>query len=294
MKVEIDPYAGFCFGVDRTINLAESKLSNQKQLYCLGEIVHNPEEISRLEKKGLTTLSHSDLSILKNSSVLVRAHGEPPETYRIAEENNISLIEGTCPVVTKLHEKVRNSWDEIKEQGGQLIICGKKDHPEIIGLNGQANKQAIIITSVKDLDRIDFRRCIHLFAQTTFNKETYQEIITEIKERIKSTGVNPASFKKFNSICGQVSNRIPKLVSFCNKYEIIVFVSGKNSSNGKFLFNICKKNNPRSHHISSAKEIDERWFQDCNTVGISGATSTPLWLMNEVSNKISQIIYVSE
>ncbi len=287
MKVTIDPDSGFCFGVKKTIEIAENELKQHDTLFCVGEIVHNQEEIKRLEKNGLKTVSPNDLESLNKAGVLIRAHGEPPSTYETAKKNNLKIIEGTCPIVLKLQEKIRKAYEEMKEIGGQVVIYGKSSHPEVIGLSGHTENNAIIISGIGDLNKIDFQKPIRLFAQTTKSKTDYHEIIEEIYEKVKFLNSDKKDFEHYNSICGQVSNRVLKLKNFCQSNEVIIFVSGKNSSNGKYLYSICKEDNLNSYFISSDSELEETWFKNIKTVGISGATSTPHWLMEQVAQKIS-------
>jgi 4-hydroxy-3-methylbut-2-en-1-yl diphosphate reductase len=287
MKVEIDTGAGFCFGVEKTIKMAEKELAENGQINCLGEIVHNEAEINRLEDKGMVTVPHDDFNKLKNTTVLIRAHGEPPETYNKAKQDNITIIEATCPVVLKLQSRVRDAFRRMSEVNGQVLIAGKKNHPEIIGLAGQTGYQAIIIEQEKDADRVDYSRPAELFAQTTLGVEKFrkiQEIITERSREAGNTGI-----KVHNTFCGQVSNRVPGLIRFCKDHDVIIFVSGKNSSNGKALFEACRNVNPRSYHLSSPDEFDPAWINGAETVGISGSTSTPRWLMQKVAKKISRL-----
>jgi len=288
MKVEIDPYAGFCFGVEKAIQQAEINLTQYDSLHCLGEIVHNHEEVNRLENLGLQTIDSSTFKTLKNTSVLIRAHGEPPETYKTAKKNNIALVEATCPIVLKLQEKVRLAWVEMEFKGGTVVIAGKKNHPEVTGLAGQTNHNALIVENMNDLNNINYKKPIRLFAQTTFSKKDYDKIEEEIKSRMKKLNIKSIDFQSSKSICGQVSRRIPKLKVFCKKHDIILFVSGKNSSNGKALYEICKGANPLSFHISSPEELDSSWTKQAKSVGISGATSTPVWLMEAIANKITE------
>ncbi|MEZ5082481.1 MAG: 4-hydroxy-3-methylbut-2-enyl diphosphate reductase [Bacteroidales bacterium] len=242
--------------------------------------------MNRLKKMGMKTINHDEYKTLKNVSVLIRAHGEPPETYAMAKKNNIDLIEATCPIVLKLQNKVNLVYANAKTSGGQLVIIGNKTHPEVIGLWGQTNRQAIIIQSIKDIDKINFKKPIHLFAQTTISADYYEDIKLKIEYGIKESGGDLESFKVVNSICKQVSGRIPKLKEFCRNHDVVIFVSGKKSSNGKSLFQVCKQEKPASYFISSPEEIDMAWFSNAEKIGISGATSTPTWLMKNVADKI--------
>ena len=286
MKVEIDPHAGFCFGVKKAVEKAEEKLALGQALYCLGDIVHNPEEVRRLQEMGMKTVNHDEFKRLRNVSVMIRAHGEPPETYSTAKENNLDLIEATCPIVLKLQQKVASAYRESIPQGGQVVIVGNNTHPEVIGLAGQAKNEAIIIQSENDIDKLDFTKPIFLFSQTTISTNSFEEIKKTIEKRISETGGEPVDFNVVNSICKHVSGRMPSLKQFCRNYDVVIFVSGKKSSNGKSMFEVCKQENPESYFISSPEEIDKTWFRNTNRVGISGATSTPPWLMKKVAETI--------
>ena len=284
MKVEIDRKSGFCFGVIKAIKSAEAELENSNLLYCLGDIVHNGKEVNRLEKMGLKSISKEEYFTLKNCKVLIRAHGEPPETYKYAKENNIELIDATCPVVLTLQEKVKNSYNTRIKDKGQVVIFGKKGHAEIIGLNGQTNHNAIIVETIDDIYKIDMSRPVSLYAQTTKRIEDFHEIADLVSSKIKP-GV-PVEIK--DTICRQVSNRVPNLKIFASKYDLILFVAGKKSSNGQYLYTICKEENPNSHFISEIDGIENSWFQKVESVGICGATSTPNWLMEEVSGWVTK------
>ncbi len=288
MKVEIDPYTGFCFGVRNALHVAEEELKKSDSLFCLGEIVHNEKEVERLHEKGLEVIDHQTFRQLKNTKVLIRTHGEPPETYRIAFENNIQLIDATCPVVLKLQKRIRESFSEIAEKEGQLVIYGKKGHAEVEGLKGQIPSNAIVIgNDLKDLEKIDFTKPIMLFCQTTQDVKGFQELVNEIHHRINQKGCGGKhNFTAHDTICRQVSNREPRLKKFAGKKDVVVFVSGKNSSNGRYLFQVCKQVNPRSYFVTHADEVDASWFNAGNHVGICGATSTPGWLMESVAKKI--------
>lgn len=289
MNISIDPYSGFCFGVERAIKLAENELAENDLLYCLGDIVHNQEEIDRLNKRGFQTIDYERYNNSKNIKVLIRAHGEPPSTYKHAQENNIEIIDATCPVVLKLQQRIRNAYKEMKESDGQVIIFGKKNHPEIIGLEGQTRNTAIIIESSDDIDKLDYRKPLRLFVQTTKSTDDFKAIVQEIKKRINSANSDQGNFKYYNTICGQVSNRVSQLKKFCLNNDVIIFASGKKSSNGKYLYSICKSVNPGSHHISSVAELEKDWFKNAQSVGISGATSTPKWLMENVAREITRL-----
>lgn len=280
MIVEIDRRSGFCFGVINAIKAAEDELKESNQLYCLGDIVHNGMEVDRLEKMGLKSITNDEYFTLKNCKVLIRAHGEPPETYTYAEKNNIELIDATCPVVLTLQEKVKRSYTQNVKQEGQVVIYGKKGHAEIIGLNGQTNHNAIIIESVDDVKKIDMNRPVSLYSQTTKRIEDFHEIAKTVKESIKP-GL-PVEIK--DTICRQVSNRVPNLKEFAARYDLILFVAGQKSSNGQYLYTICKEVNDATYRISKTDEIEKSWFRGIGSVGICGATSTPNWLMEEVAD----------
>ncbi|NQU54180.1 MAG: 4-hydroxy-3-methylbut-2-enyl diphosphate reductase [Bacteroidetes bacterium] len=283
MKVEIDRKSGFCFGVIKAIKSAEAELEDSNLLYCLGDIVHNEKEVDRLEKMGLKSISKEEYFSLKNCKVLIRAHGEPPETYEHAEKNNIELIDATCPVVLTLQEKVKNSYTSKLQTKGQVVIFGKKGHAEIEGLNGQTNHNAIIVESIADVEKIDMTRPISLYSQTTKRIEDFHTIANLVNSKIQP-GV-PVEIK--DTICRQVSNRVPNLKIFASQYDLILFVAGKKSSNGQYLYSICKEENPNSHIISEIEEINNSWFNGIESVGICGATSTPNWLMDEVANWVT-------
>lgn len=290
MKVVIDNNSGFCFGVIKAIDAAENHLSKDASaLFCLGEIVHNNEEVHRLENQGLKTVSHTQLKDIPNSRLLIRAHGEPPETYAVAHKFNLHVIDATCPVVLKLQEKIRDGYDEMKSQNGQIVIFGKEGHAEVNGLVGQTDNQAIVINSFEDVDKIDFSRPARLYSQTTQSVELFKELVDEINHRYQQASTNKPSFEAFDTICRQVSNRAPKLKEFAATHQVILFVSGKLSSNGKYLYQICKQVNPNTYFISSEKEIENEWFRGVESVGICGATSTPMWLMEKIAQLVSII-----
>ncbi|RIH64125.1 4-hydroxy-3-methylbut-2-enyl diphosphate reductase [Mariniphaga sediminis] len=284
MRVEIDQRSGFCFGVIKTIRSAESELKHSNKLYCLGDIVHNGMEVERLEKMGLHSVSREEYYQLKDCKVLIRAHGEPPETYEHARNNNIELIDATCPVVLTLQEKVKGSYEKSKAQDGQIVIFGKKGHAEVIGLDGQIDNKAIVLENINDVEQIDFSRPVSLYSQTTKRVEDFYAIADKVKTSMKP-GI-PVEIK--DSICRQVSNRVPHLKKFVLNFDLILFVAGHKSSNGKYLYTICKEENPRTHHISRTSEIDPAWFENAESVGICGATSTPNWLMEEVADWVTQ------
>ncbi len=298
MEVIIDEKAGYCFGVEYAIQMAEQEMEEDGKLYCLGDIVHNSMEVERLNKKGLKIIDREQLKNLRDCKVLIRAHGEPPETYRTAIENNIELIDASCPVVLKLQNRVKHAFDKVNNINGQVVIYGKKGHAEVIGLNGQTNNSAIIVTTIEDLDQLDFNKPITLFSQTTKSTKGFYEIKNEIEKRQKeATGIANAETTYFDandSICRQVSNREPQMDKFSKQNNVIVFVSGRKSSNGKSLFNVCLRNNPRSYFVENEQEVNPNWFKPEDTVGISGATSTPMWLMEKVAQHIRDLDHAYE
>lgn len=275
LTIEIDNGSGFCFGVTTAISKAEEELAKGSTLYCLGDIVHNGMEVERLTEKGLVTINHDDLRSLHNAKVLLRAHGEPPETYEIASRNNIEIIDATCPVVLQLQRRIKKQYDANPD--AQIVIFGKKGHAEVLGLVGQTNNSAIVIEHFNGVEKLDFSRDIYLYSQTTKSLDEFHRIIDYIQEHISPQ----ATFKSFDTICRQVANRMPNISSFASRHDLILFVSGRKSSNGKVLFNECKRVNPNSYQIERAEEIDLDWLKDINTIGICGATSTPKWLMEE-------------
>lgn len=289
MKVNIDKSSGFCFGVVSAIRAAENELENKGELFCLGDIVHNTEEMNRLNEKGLKYINYDTFNSLTNVSVLIRAHGEPPQTYKTALLNNITLIDASCPVVLKLQANIRKSWLSLKQNNGQLVICGKHNHAEVIGLLGQTNNEAIVISDTNEIDKIDFSRPIEIFAQTTYSVETFNEIVNIIKANTLQNENKEIYVNSHNTTCGAVSNRVSQLKKFSEENDVVIFVSDKKSSNGKFLYNICLNSNPNSFFISKISELNPNWTINANSVGICGATSTPLWLMKEVEDFLLSI-----
>lgn len=285
--IEIDRDSGFCFGVVTAIRKAEEQLAEEGSLYCLGDIVHNSDEVERLESKGLKTITHAGLATLRDAKVLLRAHGEPPETYRIADRQNIRIIDATCPVVLQLQRRIKQAYDASSgsENPPLILIYGKVGHAEVNGLVGQTDGTAVVIQKEEDLDGVDLDRDVLLYSQTTKSLDGFRAIVDAIKSR-KTTG----SFDYFDTICRQVANRMPHIRRFAASHEVILFVCGKKSSNGKVLFNECKSVNPRSYLISNTKEIDVRWFENIERIGICGATSTPSWLMEDVKNYLEKIL----
>ncbi|MBE9469576.1 MAG: 4-hydroxy-3-methylbut-2-enyl diphosphate reductase [Bacteroidetes bacterium] len=283
MNVEIDNNSGFCFGVVYAIQRAEEELAISKQLYCLGDIVHNSVEVKRLESKGLITIDNEEFQKLKNCKVLIRAHGEPADTYKIALKNNITLIDASCPVVLRLQNKIKNGYDSfVNPEQGQIVIYGKKGHAEVNGLVGQTQGKAIVVSSLDDLDKIDYTKPITIYSQTTKSPEGFNLIIKEIEKRINKN----LSFIRNDTICRQVSSRDKKLRNFAKRHDVIIFVSGKKSSNGKMLFEVCKRENPQTYFVSDDEDVKPNWFNGTDSVGICGATSTPKWLMEKIADKI--------
>lgn len=304
MKIEIDKNSGFCFGVMRATSTAESELEKEQPLYCLGDIVHNGQEVERLTRLGLITIDHTQLASLQNARVLLRAHGEPPHTYEIARQNGIKIIDATCPVVLKLQQKIKQAYTTHPD--AQIVIYGKIGHAEVIGLEGQTEGKAIVIENENDLSKIDFSRPIILFSQTTKSVEGFNNLVNTIKTRIsnKPTDLTPNTqtstlnsqlnsgihFEYHDTICRNVANRIPDIKKFATQFDVILFVAGAKSSNGKVLFNECLSVNPRTYLVSSADELNPDWLKNIESIGICGATSTPKWLMETIKQKINSIL----
>ncbi len=282
-KIEIDEKSGFCFGVVNAIKQAENALEKHGSIYCLGDIVHNGAEVERLEKKGLKTVSHEEYRTLSNCIVLLRAHGEPPSTYEYAEKNNITLIDATCPVVLGLQKKVKKGYEKESENNGQIVIYGKYGHPEVIGLLGQTNQNAIVIGSEEDFNKIDFEKPISFYSQTTKNLLDFQKLTKKMEAK-------SSSFKAHDTICRQVSNREEDIRMFARNFDVIIFVGGIKSSNGKVLYSYCKEENPNTFFVPKPKNLSEITFNKTQSVGICGATSTPKWLMEEVAKETERII----
>ncbi|NDV65612.1 4-hydroxy-3-methylbut-2-enyl diphosphate reductase [Bacteroides sp. 224] len=277
-EIEIDKGSGFCFGVVTAINKAEEELAKGTTLYCLGDIVHNSKEVERLKAMGLITINREEFSKLHHAKVLLRAHGEPPETYEIAQKNNIEIIDATCPVVLQLQKRIKKEFLEEKEREKQIVIYGKKGHAEVLGLVGQTAGKAIVIEKFEEVDKLNFDRDICLYSQTTKSLDEFLQIVEYIRQHISPT----ATFRYYDTICRQVANRMPNIRKFAASHDLIFFVSGKKSSNGKILFDECLKVNPNSYLIDSKDEIDDSLLKDAASIGICGATSTPKWLMEEV------------
>lgn len=277
LAVHIDQHSGFCFGVVYAIEMAEEILDNEGHLYCLGDIVHNDEEVKRLTQKGLIIINHDALKDLKNEKILIRAHGEPPSTYELAIKNNLTLVDASCPVVLKLQNRIKNSYDKDET----IYIYGKHGHAEVIGLLGQTRNKAIVFQDISELDIPSLPKNITLYSQTTKSTDKFYEI----NEILKANGI---TINTNDTICRQVSNRDKELREFASKFDHIVFVSGTKSSNGKVLFNVCREKNANTYFVSSPEEVEERWFTEGQSVGICGATSTPMWLMEKVRDRIRE------
>lgn len=286
IKVEIDEGSGFCFGVVTAIHKAEEELAKGETLYCLGDIVHNSREVDRLKAMGLIAINRNEFKLLHNAKVLLRAHGEPPETYMIARENNIEIIDATCPVVLRLQKRIKQEFQENGFKEKQIVIYGKNGHAEVLGLVGQTDGQAIVIERAEEVKKLDFSKSIRLFSQTTKSLDEFQEIVEYIKQHISPD----VTFEYYDTICRQVANRMPKLREFAASHDLIFFVSGKKSSNGKMLFEECLKVNTNSHLIDNEKEIDTSLLQNVKSIGVCGATSTPKWLMEKIYNHIRTLI----
>ena len=282
IKVEIDEGSGFCFGVVTAIHKAEEELAKGVTLYCLGDIVHNSREVERLKTMGLITINHEEFKQLHNAKVLLRAHGEPPETYTIARENNIEIIDATCPVVLRLQNRIKQEYQEKDAEEKQSVIYGQNGHAEVLGLVGQTTGKAIVIEKLEEAKELDFSKSIRLYSQTTKSLDEFWEIVDYIKDHISPS----ATFEYYDTICRQVANRMPNLRTFAASHDLIFFVSGKKSSNGKMLFSECLKVNPNSHLIDNAEEIDDSLFHGISSIGVCGATSTPKWLMEQIYTEI--------
>ena len=284
-NIEIDSESGFCFGVTTAIKKAEEELAKGTPLYCLGDIVHNDQECERLKKLGLITINHEEYAKLKNVKVLLRAHGEPPETYRIAAKNNIEIIDATCPVVLRLQKRIKQEYTNKESQKEkQIVIYGKNGHAEVMGLVGQTNGEAIVIEKIDEVDKIDLSKDVRLYSQTTKSLDEFRNIVFYIEQNISPS----ATFQYFDTICRQVANRMPNIRKFAASHDVILFVCGQKSSNGKILFHECKEINPRTYQVDKPEDINMEWFRDAKSIGICGATSTPKWLMDKCKNVISE------
>jgi 4-hydroxy-3-methylbut-2-enyl diphosphate reductase len=285
MKVEIDSNSGFCFGVVRAISLAEEALQRDgSQIYSLGDIVHNRKEVQRLEEMGLRRATHEDMEQMAGCRLFVRAHGEPPTTFQRAKELGIDVVDATCPVVAALQQRVIKARDRMKPLGGQVAILGKRGHAEVVGLTGQIAEPIVVIEGVEDLALLDYERHIYLLSQTTQSVALFHQIVEEIRRRLPKEEMLVAE----DTICRRVANREKLLKEFAARHDVIVFVCGKKSSNGKVLYEVCREVNEQAYNIEEAAELKREWFLDCRSVGICGATSTPLWLMEEVARRIEE------
>ena len=297
IQIEIDEGSGFCFGVTTAIKKAEEELAQGRPLYCLGDIVHNGMECDRLREMGLITINHEEMRKLHDVKVLLRAHGEPPETYELARRNHIEIIDATCPVVLQLQKKIKQQYETSPKlpagegsaasysRGGSIVIFGKKGHAEVLGLVGQTQSSAIVIESFEEVTKLDFTRDIYLYSQTTKSLDEFHRIIDYIQSHIAPS----ATFKSFDTICRSVANRMPNISQFATKHDLILFVCGRKSSNGKVLYNECLRVNPNTHLVEDPQEIQKEWLEGIQTVGICGATSTPRWLMEQCSEAIQQM-----
>ncbi|ADQ80926.1 hydroxymethylbutenyl pyrophosphate reductase [Paludibacter propionicigenes WB4] len=285
LNIEIDKKSGFCFGVVKAITKAEEELAKGETLYCLGDIVHNGQEVERLTKMGLITIDHEQFALLHDAKVLLRAHGEPPKTYDIAKENNLTLIDASCPVVLKLQNRIKKAYQNAPSPDTQIVIYGEKGHAEVNGLVGQTDEKAIVIESEADLDKLDFNKKIQLFSQTTKSLEGFNELVITLSKKVQ----NNDNFEFFDTICRQVANRIPNITTFASQNDIVIFVSGKKSSNGKVLYQHSKKINPNTYLVTEANEVTGLDLDLTKQIGICGATSTPRWLMEEVADKLKEM-----
>lgn len=286
MNITIDHQSGFCFGVKKAIDAAENSLRQGKQVFCLGDIVHNEQEVERLEKLGLRIINQQELNEMHHKTVLFRAHGEPPTSYETATKQGVNLIDATCPVVLKLQQRIKKAWELQRKQNGQIVVFGKKGHAEVTGLQGQTNFECIVIENLTDTKLLDYTRPMEIFAQTTKDPETFRMIVEQIKEK----AFDPDLVVAHNTTCKQVSGRAERLGTFAPQHNMIIFVGGMKSSNSKILFDICKNINPKSYFVTEPSEIQRSWFDEqVESVGIFGATSTPLWLMEKIAEQIEKI-----
>jgi 4-hydroxy-3-methylbut-2-en-1-yl diphosphate reductase len=288
MNIVIDREAGFCPGVKKALDIAERNLREEGVLVSLGDLLHNEGEMERLSEKGLSVAGHADIPFMGDKKLLIRAHGEPPETFRVAAEAGVRLVDATCGIVKRLQQKVQRAAEEMERLGGQVVIFGRKDHPEVIGLAGHAMGRAIVVGSLEEAKLAGFTGPVRLFSQTTMNGDAYDKVASLIRNNMQK--LNPApDFISYDSICRHVSRRVPALQEFARMHDVVVFTGGKKSANGKKLFHACRQANPHSHFVSTPAEIDPEWFTGAASVGISGAASTPPWLLEEIANKIREI-----
>ena len=282
MDIRIDDNAGYCFGVVKAIGAAEEELRRDGSLYCLGDIVHNSAEVERLSQKGLRVINHDTMRQLGGKKVLIRAHGEPPSTYRTADELGIHLVDATCPIVLALQSRIKRGYEEMKQCGGQVVIFGRPGHAEVIGLNGQTDGTAIIVSNPDEIDAIDFSRPIRLYSQTTKSREDYMRLTANIRQHLPEE----ADFTAYDTICNSVAGRTKALAAFAREVDVLLFVAGANSSNGHYLYEYCRSVQPRTYLVGSAAEVQHEWLEGAESIGISGATSTPRWLMEEVAEQL--------
>ncbi len=285
MNVIIEPEAGFCFGVVSAIETCEKQLKSKGSLYCIGDIVHNSEEVERLKKLGLHTIDVEQLGSLHDCTVMIRAHGEPPSTYLLARENGLEIVDATCPIVLKLQRDVRKGYEQMKSVGGQVVIFGKKGHAEVVGLVGQTENTAIVVSKPEDLTEVDFSRPVHLFSQTTKSREQFTEMVELIRQRMKAKGTDEKLFVT-DSICKRVDSRSRTLLQFADTVDALIFVSGKHSSNGTYLYNLCKAHKGNTFFVSKKEDLSLSELKQFDTIGISGATSTPMWLMEQIRDYV--------
>ena len=292
MKIDIDPGAGFCFGVEEVIKTAEMQLREGETIFGLGHMVHNAAEVKRLQELGLITIDHEQLIRLPPGKVLFRAHGEPPETYRIAKKRGVEVIDGTCPIVAKLQQKLRKAYKNMDHNREQMVIFGKADHPETIGLLGQVGGDALVVSTVEDVRTIDPHKRVLLFSQTTMDPESFKKVERALEDHLKKNSGNTeyTTFRSDCTICGQMKKRKPGLSVFARKYDVMLFVSGKNSSNGKMLYEYCLSLNPNTYWISGKEEVQREWFDSCKSIGISGATSTSRAQLESVLEEVKKLI----
>lgn len=284
MRIEIDENSGFCFGVVRAISCAEEALSTGREVYSLGDIVHNRVEVQRLERLGLRTVTHAEMEQLGGCRLFIRAHGEPPTTYRRAEELGVEVIDATCPVVANLQRKVKRAYEKMAPRGGQVVILGKHGHAEVVGLTGQVGDRCLVVERMEELEQIDFSRPIHFLSQTTQSIALFEEMAAEMRRR----AVEPAEVEVDDTICRQVANREGHLAEFARRFDVVLFVAGRKSSNGKVLSEVCRAANPRTYLVEEASEVDAAWLEGVCSVGICGATSTPKWLMQQVADAVAE------
>lgn len=282
MRIIIDDNSGFCFGVVRAIGEAESALERHGEVYSLGDIVHNRVEVQRLEALGLHTITHSDIANLQGRTLLIRAHGEPPTTYRLAEAVGVNLIDATCPVVARLQRRVREAYDKMQQVGGSVVLLGKRGHAEVVGLTGQVNDDVVVVERMEDLDSVDFTRPIYMLSQTTQSIELFEALGREVMRRVEDASAVTLD----DTICRRVAGRESLLAEFSKSVDVVLFVSGRKSSNGKVLYDVCRRHNSHAYNIEEASEIDIAWLEGAESVGICGATSTPRWLMERVAESV--------